>query len=168
MDAIGQILAPASRLPTKEQSITILQDVGLVPFSLILVKRPQTASLTTPKTSTPISVTVASHVATEDRPIWCPDYQILKSWPGFKTDRWYSSLEVKGDGRTPGVLVGRGPLGGARGCLRGRERAQRWFEGWTPLGGTGTVPLTNCWTVVIYIFIYIIFWPCKWSLFVFI
>ena len=79
MDAIGQILAPASRFPTKEQSITILQQVGWVLFSLILVMRPQIASLTTPKPSSPISVTVASHFATNDRPIWCPDYQILKS-----------------------------------------------------------------------------------------
>jgi len=87
MEAIGQILAPASGLPTKEQSITILQEIGWVPFSLILLTRPQTASMTTPKPSSPISATIASHVATDDRPIWCPDYQILKSSPGFKTDR---------------------------------------------------------------------------------
>ena len=152
MDAIGQNLTPASTLLTKEQSIKILQEVGWVPFSLILVMRPQTASMTTPKPSSPICATVASHVATDDRPIRCPDYQILKSWPGFKTDRWYSSLEVKGARRTPGALVGSGPLGGARGCVRERERAQRWLEGRTPLGGAGMVPLTNCWTVVLYIY----------------
>jgi hypothetical protein len=87
MEAIGQILAPASRLPTKEQSITILQELGWVPFSLVLLMRSQTASMTTPKPYSPISATIASQVATDDRPIWCPDYQILKSSPDFKNDR---------------------------------------------------------------------------------